>query len=121
MKGCVWRLSQTDHELSYQVFEPKTIGENGVQGLKSTGRGARLSKTNKALGCQPLEIESKISSDSSEIPVDETMSTHHANILKDYFQLDVSLESLYAQFCEKGTSDFVNMSLLGSELLNVTD
>lgn len=101
MKGRVWRLSQTDHELSYQVFEPKTIGETGVQRLKSTGRGARLSKMNKALGCQPLGIDSKTSSGSSEIPVDETMSTHHANILKDYFQLDIGLESLYAQFCEK--------------------
>lgn len=104
MKGRVWRLSQTDHELSYQVFEPN-ISENCGPRLKSIDR-ARLSKTNKSLGCQPLEIENKTSVGSSEIPVVETASTYD-NILKDYFQLDISLESLYAQFCERGNSNFV--------------
>lgn len=112
MDGHIWMLSQTEHELLYHVHQLKSYAGNSCEKIsrpKSTkSRSIRKTKENESA---ESNISSSIMPDAAKYMADE--------VLRNYFQLDVNLDSLYKQFSEKGTYHSYNCKSVFMPLLQL--
>lgn len=95
MDGHVWVLSQTDHELLYHVHQSKSNVGNNCEKISqpkpTKSRNIRKTQENESA---ESKITSSMMPDATKYMADE--------VLRNYFQLDINLDSLYKQFSEKG-------------------
>lgn len=97
MDGHIWMLSQTDHQLLYHVHKSKSNAEDHSEKEKTNRpRPTKSRSIRKTQETEPAEssIASSVMTDATEYMADE--------VLSNYFQLDVDLDSLYKQFSERG-------------------
>ncbi|XP_053576953.1 N-glycosylase/DNA lyase isoform X2 [Bombina bombina] len=106
LKGRVWTLTQTDEHIWYTVYTKDDYVE-GDETLAATKKKRRLNpKKNKSptklLNTKQIKQDKDESSQNIELADNDKVSTKDPDILRDYFQLDVTLSDLYQQW---GKSD----------------